>query len=115
LGLPVQNLWIGTFHSISARILHREAKYLGYQANFSIYDSEDQETQIKRIMEFLNIGKTTLTPAQVQYVISDAKNKLMDARQFEKSANDFRKEQIAKYSGSMRLLSGRIMLLILTI
>lgn len=96
LGLPVQNLWIGTFHSISARILHREAKYLGYQANFSIYDTEDQENQIKRIMAFLNIGKDSLTPAQVQYVISDAKNKLMDARQFEKSATNFRQQQISK-------------------
>lgn len=96
LGLPVQNLWIGTFHSISARILHREAKYLGYQTNFSIYDTEDQENQIKRIMAFLNIGKDSLTPAQVQYVISDAKNKLTDARQFEKSATNFRQQQISK-------------------
>ncbi len=96
LGMSVQNLWIGTFHSISARILHYEAKHIGYQSNFTIYDTEDQESQIKRIMAFLNISKETLTPSQVQYVISNAKNRLLDARQFEKSAHDFRSQQIAK-------------------
>ncbi len=96
LGLSVQNLWIGTFHSISARILHHEAKHIGYQSNFTIYDTEDQENQIKRIMAFLNISKESLTPSQVQYVISNAKNKLLDARQFEKSANDFRTTLISK-------------------
>jgi DNA helicase-2/ATP-dependent DNA helicase PcrA len=96
LGIAVQNLWIGTFHSISARILHREAKYIGYQANFSIYDSEDQENQIKQIMAFLNISKESLTPIQAQYVISDAKNKLIDAKQFEKTAKDFHRQLISK-------------------
>lgn len=96
LGMSVQNLWIGTFHSISARILHFEAKHIGYQSNFTIYDTEDQESQIKRIMSFLNISKESLTPSQVQYVISNAKNRLLDARQFEKSAHDFRNQLIAK-------------------
>ena len=94
--LPVKDLWIGTFHSISARILHLEARHIGYQSNFSIYDTDDQENQIKRIMEFLNISKEILTPRAVQYSISDAKNKLIDAKQFEKTAGDFRNQQIAK-------------------
>jgi DNA helicase-2/ATP-dependent DNA helicase PcrA len=96
INLPVKNLWIGTFHSISARILHQEARHIGYQSNFSIYDTDDQENQIKRIMEFLNISKEILTPRMVQYSISDAKNKLIDAKQYEKTANDFRTQQIAK-------------------
>ncbi len=94
--LSVQNLWIGTFHSISARILHREAKHIGYQSNFTIYDTDDQETQIKRIMEFLNISRELLTPRKVQYVISESKNKLLDARQYEKTAHDLRSKQISK-------------------
>lgn len=94
--IPVQNLWIGTFHSISARILHREARHIGYQANFTIYDTDDQETQIKRIMEFLNISREIMTPRTVQYQISDAKNKMMDAKKYEKTVHDFRTEQIAK-------------------
>jgi DNA helicase-2/ATP-dependent DNA helicase PcrA len=96
LKMPVQQLWIGTFHSISARILHYEAKYAGYQPNFSIYDTDDQENLIKRIMEFLNINKEMITPRQVQYIISDAKNKLIDAKQFDKRASDFRSQKIAK-------------------
>jgi DNA helicase-2/ATP-dependent DNA helicase PcrA len=94
--LSVQNLWIGTFHSISARILRREAKHIGYQSNFTIYDTDDQETQIKRIMEFLNISRELLTPRQVQYVISEAKNKLLNAVEYEKKAHDFRSQQISK-------------------
>ena len=93
--LSVQNLWIGTFHSISARILHREAKHIGYQSNFTIYDTDDQETQIKRIMEFLNISRELLTPRKVQYVISESKNKLLDAGQYEKTAHDLRSKQIS--------------------
>jgi len=92
----VRPLWIGTFHSISARILHAEAHLAGYKSNFTIYDVEDQENQIKRIMEFLNINRDILTPKQVQYVISQAKNKLQDARQFEKTAHDYRSKLIAK-------------------
>ncbi len=93
---PVQPLWIGTFHSISARILRREGKLLGYQSNFTIYDADDQENQIKRIMEFLNLSREMLTPRQAQYIISEAKNKLIGAREYEKSASDWRSQQIAK-------------------
>jgi DNA helicase-2/ATP-dependent DNA helicase PcrA len=96
LNMPVQPLWIGTFHSISARILHREARYAGYQSNFTIYDTDDQENQIKRIMEYLNINRESVTPRQVQYTISEAKNKLKGAREFEKEANNFRPQLIAK-------------------
>ena len=96
LNVPVQPLWIGTFHSISARILHQEAKYAGYQSNFTIYDTDDQENQIKRIMEYLNINRESITPRQIQYIISEAKNKLKGAREFEKEANNFRSQLIAK-------------------
>lgn len=96
LKMPVRQLWIGTFHSISARILHYEAKYAGYQPNFSIYDTDDQENLIKRIMGFLNINVEMISPRQVQHIISDAKNKLIDAKQFDKNASDFRNQNIAK-------------------
>lgn len=95
LSIDVQPLWIGTFHSISARILHYEAKHAGYQSNFTIYDTADQENQIKRIMEFLNMNRQTLAPRNVQYEISEAKNKLIDARQYQKNADGLRSNQIA--------------------
>ncbi|MEJ2048658.1 MAG: UvrD-helicase domain-containing protein [Calditrichota bacterium] len=96
LNMPVQPLWIGTFHSISTRMLHQEAKYAGNKSNITIYDIDDQENQIKRIMEYLNINRESITPRQVQYTISEAKNKLKGAREFEKETNNFRSQLIAK-------------------
>jgi DNA helicase-2/ATP-dependent DNA helicase PcrA len=96
INIPVQPLWIGTFHSISARILHREGHLAGYQSNFTIYDVDDQVNQIKRIMDFLNIDKELLSPKHIQYVISQAKNNLQDARQFEKISHDFQSRKITQ-------------------
>ncbi len=96
LNTDVHKLWIGTFHSISARILHREAKYAGYQSNFTIYDTDDQENLIKRIFGFLNINRELITPRQVQHIISEAKNKLMNAKEYDKKASDYRSETVAK-------------------
>ncbi len=96
LNTTVRPLWIGTFHSISARILHRDAKYAGYQSNFTIYDTTDQENQIKRIMGFLKMSRENFTPRNVQYEISEAKNKLLDAKQYETTAGNYRSRQIAK-------------------
>ena len=96
LRMPVNRLWIGTFHSISARILHSEAKLAGYQSNFTIYDVADQQNQIKRIMELLNINREAITPNAVQHAISQAKNQLKDALQFEKEASDYRRKLIAQ-------------------
>ncbi len=96
LNTDVQKLWIGTFHSISARILHREAKYAGYQSNFTIYDTNDQENLIKRILGYLNINRELITPRQVQHIISGAKNKLMNAKEYDKKASDYRSQTVAK-------------------
>ncbi len=96
LNMSVQHLWIGTFHSICARFLRQIAKYIGYQSNFTIYDVDDQIAQIKRIMDFLNISREIISPKVVQYTISQAKNQMKDARQFEKQAYDYRSQQIAK-------------------
>ncbi len=96
LGMDIRGLWIGTFHSICARILRREIHHLGFQRNFTIYDASDQLGQIERIMQFLNINRDLLRPRHVQYVISQSKNKMMDALAFEKTAADFASQQIAK-------------------
>ena len=96
LQIPVNSLWIGTFHSISARILRRHAHLIGYQSNFTIYDTDDQENLLKRIMTQMDISKEILSPRQVQWRISQAKNKLEDASSFENKAKDFRQKQIAR-------------------
>lgn len=91
----IQGMWIGTFHSICARILRIEAKHIGFNRNFTIYDVDDQIKQIQRIMQFLNIDQKILKPRSVQYVISKNKNNLKSAEKFEKSARDFTEKQIA--------------------
>ena len=52
-----KNLWMGTFHSIFARILRSEAEYLGYSSNFSIYDTQDSERLISSIIKELKLDK----------------------------------------------------------
>ena len=96
LNLPVTGLWIGTFHSICARILRRESGRIGYSNNFTIYDVDDQLNQIQRIMEFLNLDKNQLKPRQVQYVISQNKNQLVSPETFDQKASTFTEKQIAK-------------------
>lgn len=91
----IQGMWIGTFHSICARILRIEANHVGYSRNFTIYDVDDQLKQIQRIMEFLNIDQKVLKPRSVQYAISQSKNKLKNAAEFEQSALDFYGKKIA--------------------
>ncbi len=92
----VQGLWIGTFHSICARILRREANHLGIARDFTIYDVDDQLQVINRIMEHLNINKELIKPRAVQYAISAAKNNMLTPRAYEQSAKDFKEKSIAQ-------------------
>lgn len=91
----IAGIWIGTFHSICARILRKEADHIGYDRNFTIYDTDDQIKQIQRIMTFLNIDQKIVKPRQVQYVISKNKNKLKTAADFEKAATNYVDQKIA--------------------
>ncbi len=70
-------LWIGTFHSLSARLLRREAGFLGFGSQFTIYDEDDRLGLIKRIMEQRNHPAKTFTPRAVQSIISGAKNRMV--------------------------------------
>ena len=79
--------WLGTFHSVSAKILRREAHHLGYERSFTIYDSGDQLSIIKRVMKDLNIDPKTFAPRSIQYFISGAKNELITAKDYKKYIN----------------------------
>jgi DNA helicase-2/ATP-dependent DNA helicase PcrA len=94
--MPVDTMWIGTFHSICARILRIEGDKLGYTSNFTIYDVDDQVRLITQLMEAMNINQQTIKPRQVQYKISDAKNKVRGPQEFEQHAAHFVDRQIAK-------------------
>ncbi len=96
LHAPTAGMWIGTFHSLCARILRIEAPHIGYDSNFSIYDVDDQIRLIQQVMEGLNISTGKLKPRAVQHKISDCKNKMISAEKFAGMAGDYVEKQIAK-------------------
>lgn len=81
LNMDVSHLWIGTFHSICARILRMNIDKIGYDKNFTIYDSSDQKTLVKEIINELGL-KEDITPREALNVISQAKNKSMTPDEF---------------------------------
>ena len=81
LNMDVSHLWIGTFHSICARILRMNIDKIGYDKNFTIYDSSDQKTLVKEIINELDL-KEEITPREALSVISQAKNKSMTPDEF---------------------------------
>jgi len=76
LGRDPAGLWIGTFHSLSARLLRREAELLGFTRAFTIYDEDDREALVRRLLEQKGHSPKTFTPRAVSSVISAAKNKM---------------------------------------
>lgn len=87
VGTEARNLWMGTFHSIFARILRTESEKIGYPRNFTIYDTDDAKSLIKSIVAELKLDEKIYKPAIVLNRISNAKNNLINARgYFEDSA-----------------------------
>jgi len=74
-----RNLYIGTFHSVFARILRAEANKLGYPNNFTIYDTDDAKSVLKSIIHDMKLDDKHYKPAYVYNRISAAKNSLVDA------------------------------------
>lgn len=81
LDMDVSYLWIGTFHSICARILRMNIDKIGYSNNFTIYDTQDQRTLIRDIIKDLGY-KDEINPRFAQSVISNAKNKSISPDEF---------------------------------
>jgi DNA helicase-2/ATP-dependent DNA helicase PcrA len=76
-GTDARSLFMGTFHSVFARILRVEAPRIGYPSNFTIYDTEDSRSLIKTIIKERNLDDKIYKPNQVQYRISACKNALI--------------------------------------
>jgi DNA helicase-2/ATP-dependent DNA helicase PcrA len=76
------NLWMGTFHSVFARILRYEAEKLGYPSNFTIYDTDDSKSLIKTILNEMGLDDKVYKPSLVLNRISGAKNNLISAQQY---------------------------------
>lgn len=90
VGSEAQSLQMGTFHSVFAKILRREAKFLAgghYDSNFTIYDEADSRSLCKSIVKQLELDDKIYKPADVHNRISWAKNKLMMPEQYAEDMN----------------------------
>lgn len=97
VGTMAQSMMISTFHSFCAKFLRFEVDgFMGYQSNFTIYDSADSTVVIKSILKRLQLDEKYFTPGGVLGTISAAKNRLMTARAFYESANDFYTKKVAE-------------------
>ena len=84
-----QSMWVSTFHSMCVRILRRDIDRLGYSKSFSILDTTEQLTVIKRILKDQNIDPKKYDPRSMLNAISSAKNECIDAEEFAGQANQF--------------------------
>lgn len=83
IGFCHKGMMLGTFHSVCARILRREAQYIGVTADFNIYDADDQENLVKRALRELNIDEKINRPSVVLSAISRAKNDMISPDKIE--------------------------------
>ena len=82
VGNEARNLWMGTFHSIFAKILRNEHDKLGYPYNFTIYDTLDAKNLLKSIIKELGLDDKIYKPGMVYNRISAAKNNLISAKSY---------------------------------
>ncbi len=96
LGGSPRDLWVGTFHATGVRILRLKGQKIGIDPGFSIYDTDDQESLVKRILKELQLAEKDLTPKAARSAISAAKNALVSPTEFEEAAQTFRDEKLAR-------------------
>lgn len=91
-----RNVWMGTFHSIFARILRIEGHLLGYPSTFTIYDTDDSKSVIKGILKDLNLDPKQYTPGGVLNRISTAKSNLVSAYDYNQSSAILAEDNMAQ-------------------
>ncbi len=96
IGKKADNLWMGTFHSIFAKILRIEAKHTAFQRNFSIYDTEDSLSLVNNIINNFDIDIEGITPNSIRHRISFMKNHMVMPKEYRKNhVHSFDDEKIA--------------------
>ena len=97
LGEDARDIWAMTFHSACCRILRRDIERLGYGKDFTIYDTNDTQSTVKRILKELEMDEKNFPPRTVLTYISNAKSEMKGPAEFLASAGlDFRKKRIAQ-------------------
>ena len=95
VGEASRRVWMGTFHSIFARILRLECEKIGFRRNFSIYDSDDSLALIRSTMNALSISQQQYPPQGIRARISMAKNQLLDPEHYRESGVDLMTDRTA--------------------
>lgn len=94
-GTDAAQVWVSTFHSMCVRILRRFIDRIGFDTNFTIYDTDDAKTIVKGVMKRLNIDTKQIPERAALREISDCKNKFISDLEYAKMAADFREKKIA--------------------
>lgn len=95
VGLDAQYVWVMTFHSSCVRILRREIERLNYSRDFSIYDTDDQKTLIKKVCKELGIDTKQIKERNALSLISAAKNELIGYEEFRQNATGYMEKKVA--------------------
>ena len=99
VGPDAKGMWMGTFHSVFARVLRREADKIGFSRDFTIYDSDDSERLIKELMLRYNVDPKKVTPRMARAKISGAKNQMVTPTEYLNLARDPFDEAVARLYG----------------
>ncbi len=97
VGIASENIWMGTFHSIFARILRVEAQHIGFDRNFSIYDDDDSVKVVESVMKDLGFSTDNPKPKTVNGYIKGLKNKLILPDDIAVVTNPFEKIAVPVY------------------
>lgn len=103
VGTEARNIWMGTFHSVFAKILRIEARYLGYTSDFSIYDTDDSKSLLRSIIKEYNLDDKVYKANVVFNRISGAKNRLISADDYINNAIIQQDDEAAKMKEIGRL------------
>jgi len=95
MGGAAEEIWISTFHSMCVRILRRDIDRMGFNRNFTILDTTDQQSVIKGILKDKNLDPKKFDPRAILGSISSAKNELIDPEEYEKTAGGYFEQTVS--------------------
>ena len=96
IGAGAERIWVSTFHSSCARILRRFIDRIGYDKSFTIYDSDDSRQVMREVIKRLELNTKIYKERGLLSKISVAKNEMIDPELFEKQADGWNEQNIAK-------------------
>jgi DNA helicase-2/ATP-dependent DNA helicase PcrA len=97
LGVPTRNLWIGTFHGLSHRLLRIHWREAGLSEGFQIMDSEDQQRMIRRMLRSLELDENVWVPKEIQWFINAQKDEGLRPKDLRDEGNAGRRQMIELY------------------